>query len=432
MKRFMESRIGRVIIIGNLLVLIVLWIACGGGGGGASSSSSPTPPGSNEVTITGSFTGINAKSIWLNRIYAWLVPKAYALNPSLVERVLVFSAGDNSYTSANVKNGAFSINVKKGSPVGMIFVGSNNTYLGYLTLKNGIDSLPMQMIKNNVASIDLGVLSSSGLIVEPTHNPLGDEFPLTAAEQLAYYQANKMFAEIIKNPDVDGNGVIDILEGNYSSLQIAYYVTEGDSGGSLTPSIKNEAEIAGWVFFLALSGNPDSVTITGPSGSGLSNTVIMNEDGLRTPYITMPNVPPAGQYVVTYGTTTLTFTVADQSQAKNYLVLPVPTFILNEDNTINQVSWVYKIPANLEATITSSLIIDQIQYQMSLPAGHPCINGPTTDSAGQYWSGWQSESTTNHIFTCQQIHNAERSGFGMAYNDIFGNHIVVNWNPGEN
>jgi hypothetical protein len=131
-------------------LLSVSLLSCGGGGGGGSSSSSPasspsSPQSSTEVTIIGNFTGgTHAQSGWLNRALAAFTKKAFALDSTKVSKVLIFSAGSYSYKTANVVNGSFSVNVARSNPIGMIFVGANNEYLGYLYLKRNIASLPIR------------------------------------------------------------------------------------------------------------------------------------------------------------------------------------------------------------------------------------------------------------------------------------------------
>lgn len=165
------------------LVLSLGLTACGDSGGGGGTPS-PTAQGTT-VAVTGTFTGgAHAKSWWLNELWARLIREAYALDPNQVAKVIVFYQ-NNRFVVASVVNGTFSLQVETGAPVGMIFAGAANNYLGYLTLQNGIDTLPLTKLASGVTAINLGTLSSSGLVVEPGNNPVGNQLPFSSEEQTA-------------------------------------------------------------------------------------------------------------------------------------------------------------------------------------------------------------------------------------------------------
>lgn len=394
---------------------------------------------SNEVSVTGSFTGINAKSTWLKRIYAWFLPKAYAFNPSSVAKVLVFSAGDTSYTSANVINGTFSINVKRRSPAGMIFVDSNNTYLGYLTLKNGIDSLPMQMIQDNVASIDLGVLSSSGKIVEPSNNPIGNEIIMTVEEQKAFAQANGLFASIIQNPDVDNNDILDLLEEKYYTPWVFYGFSDtGRFGGNLTPTLNQDFGAQGVTIHLDIlepgvfDPNSPQPFYYGPNGSGYEDGAYnTNAPGYGDPHnygsnyfvqIGWPglqtSIPPPGQYsALVFGNRTMSFILPDQSEAINNMIIVVPTIELNANGTLNKISWSYRTK-NSSTAVDPTAVIDFLQIEIS---GNDSNNPCGTSGIGWYTGGPISRDATEHILTCQDIPWQNVGAMGLLYADQFGN-----------
>ena len=150
-----------------LILLVVLFIIPAG------SWSGETPNDSNEfnpginvllldsnddmVTITGEFREGQATNNWFKKYFSGFPAQAYALEPTDVSQVIVFFTNGN-YLISDVVDGSFSLDVEKGSPAGMIFAGASSNYLGYLTLGNGIDSLPLNYDENNVETIDLGTL----------------------------------------------------------------------------------------------------------------------------------------------------------------------------------------------------------------------------------------------------------------------------------
>lgn len=428
MKKYMM--IGAIALILPVL-LTGFFIACSSGGGGSEA-------GSNTITVTGSFSGgTQANNLGPNRFVKWMFPIAHALNPNDISKAIAFQ-GDGDYFISTVSNSSFSVTIEKGSPVGIIFMGASNNYLGYLSLKNGIDSLPLTALSSGVSTIDLQTLSSSGLIVEPSHNPIGAELSLTADEQTAVAHGDDFFVSVIKNPDVDGDGTIDFLSGKFYLPFIVYFISGGNFGGNLTPTVNSPANISSYGFsFHANDTNSDAnfpatVYFTGPLGSGLSNSAndyapIVQADSAvyGSPHISSPLIPPAGQYTVAYKTSTLTFNIPDQSLATSNTVIAVPTLTLNDNGTIQKVNWNYKMGSAASTTLTPQSIISSIELQVE-GGGTPCATYP---QAGRiYNSGMLSAATTEHVLGCQNLAWSDVTQIHMSYNDVYGNHNVVTWN----
>jgi hypothetical protein len=434
------KRLGFILLISVLLVIALFSInGCGGGDG--SGGGNGGNGGNGTVIIKGNFGGNNTGIQWIDKIWAALFPgeAVYALDLNQVAKVIIFS-GNGGYKTANVTNGSFEIVADKGAPLGLIFVGSsNNNYLGYLSLKNGIDSLPLTKVANGVSTIDLQTLSSNGQIVEPSHNPIGSELPLTSEEQNVVAFGNGFFASVVKNPDVDGNGTIDLLENKFYRPYIWYWVNGGDLKGDGSSKVATAATISQYRFCFSVndpSGNfpsSGSVKFTGPNGSGLNNTV-NNESGnpiifnntsasYASPPIDMPN--PAclrGNYTINYNTTTLTFkNIPDQTNATQYIALAVPTVTLNTtDNTINKISWAYRLN-NDSGSIDPRVLIDNLIVEIDGPIGNRIYDSANLPG---------STTTVGNIInktTQQPITWTQVARIYMAYNDVFGNHIVVCW-----
>ena len=420
------------VVLFSILLAISL-SACGGGGGSGSGNGGG---GGNTITIKGNFSGgSHAKSLWLNRLFAWIIPPAHALNQNDVLKVMVFQ-GNGGHSVSTVTDGSFSIAVEKGSPVGLISVGANNSYLGYLTLNNGVDSIPLTKLGSDVTAIDLQTLSSIGSIVTPSHNPLGSELLLTSAEQTAIAQGDNFFASLIKNPDADGNGTIDFLDNKFFRPYITYFITGGNFGVNHTPTVTIPAPIDGYRFGLHAkdTNRPGAVSFTGPLGSGLSNApsdplTIVNDDNTAygSPFVTSPAIPPAGQYLVSYKTGTLTFNISDQSSAPSNIVLAVPTVTLNSNGTINKVTWVYKPGSGGAATLDPQAVISSVMLQIQ-GNGTPCAS---YQQAGFiYLTSNLPATTVEHVLipACQNLSWSNVTRIYMAYNDVYGNHNVVTWN----
>lgn len=441
------------IIAGAILSLALLtsitYLGCGG-----KSSSGSSADTTAKLTIKGTLTGgTHAQLKHLNRLDRFLAdlftPRLYALTAADVAKVIGFNQRGNYFVTTVDSNDNFAIQVDKGFPTALIFIDASDNYLGYLTLSNGIDSLPLAKLADTVtmtelATIDLQILSSSGVIVTPEHNPIGSELPLSSEEQTAIAQGDDFFAAIIKNTDVDSNGTIDLLQGKFYRPFIMYFVTGGDFVG-LTPAVVTPANITGFRFNASINEQgvtifPGTVTFTGPSGSGLTGQVNDAAPLLNTynalygsPYIDSPTIPPAGAYTVTYNAVPLVFNIPAQSAAFSNIVLAVPTVTLNGSNAIEKIDWVYKLGNGAATAIDPRTLIEAIQIQINgsgtqydptYPQGPSrlyssanfapaTLSGtlPLTSSSGAAWSiPWDNVSNIS-----------------MVYNDIFGNHYVVDW-----
>jgi hypothetical protein len=348
-----------------------------------------------------------------------------AVDASTVSKVLLFAA-DGSYWTTSVSNGSFSVSVDSGTALGMVFAGSNKEFLGYLSLGNGISSLPLTDVASGVTSIALGTLTASGQVLTPANNPLGTELPLTATEQTAYAQCNSMFASVVQNPDVDGNGVIDLLEGKYYHPYVAYWVNGGKFNSGLTPTVDSSIAIQNFNITLTADGTSDatSATVTGPTGSGINGracTISTDTTNNQTSYSIYSDlgsstsaVPVAGSYVFTTGGgKALTITVPDQSDASSHIVIAVPTVTLNSDNTIKSISWAYQTVGG-DPIATPSALISAFDLEIDRPIGTRVYNAYNL-----------AASVTSNAITSVAIPWDSTVRIYMAYNDVFMNHYVV-------
>ena len=421
-----QNKIMHSLIIGLIGMITIMNISC--------NNTTTNKSGASRVTIKGSFTGgTNAKNNWIERLFARITKSAYALDPHQVMKVIVFS-NNWSYEVAPVTDNSFSIDVATGQPVGIIFAGANDNFLGYLTLDNGINSLPLTKL-TDTATIDLQTLSSNDKIVEPGHNPIGAEIPLTPEEQKALAQSNSLFASTVINPDVDGNGKIDILEGKFFKFQILYFINGGtistNGGTNLIAQVITPASISGYRLAFGLKGSnlPDTVIFSGPAGSGLSNApedqFIVIGDGkvYFTPYIQNPAIPPAGQYTVSYNNTVLIFSMPDQSSAPSKIVVAKPTLTLNSDGTINKIDWVYQL-GDGSGPIDPVALIGRVLIQID-GSGTPCGNYPQGQGSRIYNADNLSPSTTEHVLTCQNILWSNVTTLYLVTTDIYDNQYIV-------
>lgn len=143
--------------------------------------------------------------------------------------------------------------------------------------------------------------------------------------------------------------------------------------------------------------------------------------------MTSPLIPPAGIYQIAYNDKTLTYDIPDQTSAVQYIALAVPTITLNDNGTMNKIAWEYKLGGGSgDDTIDPESLISQIELQID-GNGTACDDYPDSQGNRIYNSGMLTSATVSHTLTCQDLLWSNVTSIYMAYNDIFGNHIVVTW-----
>jgi hypothetical protein len=372
----------------------------------------PSSPGNNTggLNIKGNFNSYSSLSV-------------KKLDAPQAAKVIVFYPDVMGGAASDIANGSFDIQPFKGKPIGLVFADASNHYLGYLTMGSGVDSMPLNMLDTDVTTIDLQSITITADTAIPGHNPVGNEIPMTAADITAYAFSNGIFATLLKNPDVDGDGIVDVLENSFYKYSISYGIKAGvfSSPTDLTPTLNNPVTISGYSMDVIIhdpAGDPASVNMQGAPGSGIENvalTIIPN-GGIWDSYIFRPsvpgNIPPAGAYVVTYGSKTLTFNVPDQTIITKYMVIIVPTVILNADNTIHEITWTYKL-SDGSTTVDPKTTLLQIGVQLAGGSG----------GLYQYYS--DAIEQTEHVLTDQTVPWSSVTLLDMTYNDIFGNNAVI-------
>ena len=328
-------------------------------------------------------------------------------------KVLALSSTDR-YKTADITNNRFTIELDNGKPWGIIFLNSGNQPLGLLSLGNGIETLPLPFVALGTDTINLQTITRNGNIFTPGYNPIGAEIVMTSEQQTATAGMDDYLAALLKNPDVNGNGQIDLLEGKFFKLEVIYFIKPGNfQGTDLTPTYDPYNLIEGYRLFLTVKDNnfPPHVTFTGPAGSPLNNT--QSEEGEKfgetrlysTQYLyniidTSSYIPVAGVYTITYAGTTLTFNLPDQEYVKNNVVYPWPTLTLNGDGTMNKIDWTYQMPAGASgADLNALLRTMQIQIEGT---GNKCSSSNNL-SDRVYDSPWLVPGTTSHTLSCQNI-----------------------------
>lgn len=365
-------------------------------------------------------------------------------------KVLAFSSTDR-YKLADISNDRFSIELDNGKPWGIIFLNSAEQAIGVLSFGDGIESLPLQGITAGTDTIDLQTISRNGNIFTSSHNPIGNEIILTDKEIEALSNLDDYMASLLKNPDADNNGKIDVLEGKLFKLEVIYFIKSGQfKATGLTPTYNSYKLIEGYKLFLSVEDKnfPETIYFTGPNGSPLYNSPsadYMDFGDARlyaTSYLsniedTISYIPVGGVYTIKYKDTELTFNLPNQEYVKSNVIYPWPTVTLNGDGTMNKIDWVYKTPMGV-VSYDLDAIMRSMQIQIE-GTGNKCGSSNTLDSR-LYDSPWLAPDIVTYTLKCQNIDwglgepipgwkHIER--IMMTYKDHYDNSYVVmyeKWN----
>ena len=231
--------------------------------------------GQNSITMKGEFPSLQKKAGLAVKISAASAEaRTYTLDPSQVASVIAF-CGTDGFMTSTVTDGSFNIVVDRRQPAGLLFVGTTGNNLGYLSLGNGMESIPLNMADSNVRSIDLQALAATGNIIEPGHNPIGAEISMTTSDITSYVFSNGSLGSVLKSPDVDGDGIVDVAAGKFYRYTMRYPINAGNFGTNLTPTLANPVVINSYIFEVKITdpdqNYPDSVYFNGPAGSGIES-----------------------------------------------------------------------------------------------------------------------------------------------------------------
>jgi hypothetical protein len=361
-----------------------------------------------------------------------------------VSTVLALSTGNGWWSSPVAEDGSFSLRVDPSTPVGLVFANAADEMVGYLALSNGLASLPLQTLSSGTANLDLGTLLADARAFTPEGGLEG--FSLGDADLTALLNAGGIFAETVKNPDADGNGKIDLLEGVYYRPYVMYFVNPGAFSGLDAVVDGGPLTLNAYRFCFNVSGGssfPDTVTFSGPDGSGLTGqpndglpNLGTNHANYGSPAVQGVPLPPAGRYDVTIGTTDLAFQVPDQTEAIAQIAMAVPKVTLNSGGTVNRIDWTYQLGGLSDAAKTvdpTSLVSGmmlQIEANTTDAAIYRCAASNINAGEGPgrvYDAGAVAADVTGVVLDCQNIPWSIVTRVFMAYNDVYGNHVVVGW-----
>ena len=386
---------------------------------------------SREVKYTIELTGnFNTNTSYIKKI---LSPTCFAQTKDEVAKVILFYG--KNYEVAEVTNGSFELSIDQAAPAGMIFADSNDSFVGYLNV-DGLDSLPINSLSDDTGSIDLGEINFTGNEGSPEEDSL---LNIDSAEKEMLTATDDLFSSIVRYPDLNKNGKIDILEDEQIKTMIRgklmFYASGGSFNSNLTIDINENMNIDSSKFLVDFYSETysipneieficDNQDINGASSDS-------NIDGNSGSYFSNPTsgILPAGDYEVKIGTEiNNTFTVSNAlSNAEDNLIYVIPKMNLNEDGTISTIEWKFQNKKG-DVIENPSNILNSIEIQIDAVDAATAENYKDyTQSDTRIYNGYPDNINSLEHQLTDDIKWEDVGNIHMAYNDIFKNHYVISF-----
>ncbi|MBA4408597.1 MAG: hypothetical protein Q8S54_05775 [Bacteroidota bacterium] len=341
------------------------------------------------------------------------ITKSARIDLKSATKVMLFNLS-GEHTLADITNGTFSIQVNKDQPVGLIFTNEAKNFLGCLKLSEGIASLPLNYLNDTVSVVNLGELSTDGSVVSSSTNILTKFMNMSTDQIQGYRYANVNFSLLVQNPDTDRNGVIDLLEGKFLRLGFIYFGNGGNFNTTPTRLSSINVDSYRLMFYSSESSTPVGVTFS--SLNGEINSYTADKKVLSYNTIFWSEVFPistylSGQCKVIYKDKPLYFDLPTFSGSLNNLIYVFPTLTYDSSNRLTKVSWKYYL-GNSGKEVDATQILTDIMVQ---------IEGATSRIYDS--KNYGPEFTEDVLATPLPISSINT--LNLAYNDIFGNHVVM-------
>lgn len=363
----------------------------------------------------------------------------------------------DSFRIVDITGDNFSIDIanERNTPVGIIFIDNSDQMAGCLqfvaTSTDTLNLLPLTKLKEGTQEIDLEKISFSedaeGNIAISTYDPVGEnkEISFSETEKKAAAKMTKILANILKNPDVNGNGTIDFLENKYFILNIQYHLNAGEipaggSDGQYDATVFSIANLNG--FYTQCLIYPDYMNeenrfpLTFPSSYLWThgNYTGNNNNDDYTQNNGSPEggtaFPVDGNYIVdagAVGCANLTFRVTGQQDAVDNLIIPFPRYYISGGN-LRKITWEWKLRNDINGqSIDPRAFINDMSIQVNNSSLQRTYNsyggGATYEWVGVNLTGAEGE----HVIGVNNLNwTTDCDGrIDFGYNDAFGNHVVV-------
>ncbi len=229
----MKNKLKVLGLLSTVAVGSFLMNACSSGGSGSDAASTNS-------TVAGKLTSVTVSSMSdVGAMAAKTITHIMAVSPS--------TSNAERYVSAVASDGSFSLGINSGKPYIIVFVSQDDVLTGpdmiagiVRVAANELDTLPLAQ----AGAVNLGDISVDGSTGEATPSTtvatLLETLGVTSSEA-SYIGGMDDLALRLANPDIDGNGVIDALEGKRFSMDWHIRaLTKLNGNDLLTTDIKNQ------------------------------------------------------------------------------------------------------------------------------------------------------------------------------------------------
>lgn len=340
---------------------------------------------------------------------------ARAGSAATAAKVLVYRDFGDADISLIGTDGSFSVDAKR-RPCGLVFLSAADSVIGVLSLAAGIDALPLSLVGESVTLLNLKDITITAGTGTPQHNPIdaGGEAVMTAEERAAYRLQSAFFNAILRNLDMDRDGVIDVLSPRKYWMRFG---SDFDGGTAMRAEPGTAAPLPKQnVFHFNFSDGEPPVSqpvavLSAPDGkSFLCHEASMN-DFTQYHWVLQNTAWSSflgGAYAIDYaGGRRVEFTIASPLQVENYIVAAHLWYEM-EGNTITRVHWRWRM-LNGAPIDAARLIAKQVILQFN-------YNG---------FSSQKNYQVTSADTQCDvSVDTTNLMQILVSCNDLFGN-----WQP---
>lgn len=360
---------------------------------------------------------------------------------SLADAARVVVVTGVRYVIVDIVNNSFSTDAPIGGATALIFVDSENKYIGNLHV-SGLNILPLVKLSDGANTvIDLSTLTLFGTNVIPANNPIGEEILINDADIEFLKETGSYYEAIAKNLDADNDGILDIFTGKQLFVNTEFDVTAGVFGLNTAPldvidstslEIHYGLRVSGFKKILPAlpnhtlsgpEGNPHDDIIKGGYYYGDACECFDASFGREDQVIgDGPVRPPFGKGIYTFtidGINNFTLYYSSIS-AKYFFLLAVPRVMTTPEGIITRVMIDYMLPDGTP--------VDHSKYLTTLRLHFD--NSPAQETI--HWEG-SIFDTTNPLPDFQNVELSKPvslssiTDISILYTDLVGNIYAIKW-----
>lgn len=360
---------------------------------------------------------------------------------SLAEAARVVVVTGVRYVVVDIVNNSFSTDAPIGGATALIFVDSENRYIGNLHV-SGLNILPLVKLSDGANTvIDLSTLTLFETNVIPANNPIGQEILINNADIEFLKETGSYYEAIAKNLDADNDGVLDIFTGKQLFMNTEFDVTGGKFGLNTSPPEVKDSTALEIRYGLRVSGFKKILpavpqhTLSGPEGNPHDNIIqggyyygeqcecfdasfgredqIIGDGPLR---------PPFGKGIYTFSIDGINkFTLFYSSiSAKYFFLLAVPRVMTTPDGIITRVLIDYMLPDGTPVDHSKYITTLRIHFDDS----------PAQETI--HWEGSIFDLTNplpdfQNVELSKPVNLSSITDISILYTDLVGNIYAIKW-----